>query len=135
MESDLSPFRGPVDDRHDVANVGGFEGDAGDAGFIDQGGGIQKSREFKAAADAEKFTNFRGEQVLSLKPGGIGGGGQFGDARLPQRRGGVGAQEVAERIEFQDASAGVSQGLGNHRDNGTSSSMINTETGKGLPNS
>ena len=36
-ERDLAPLGGAIDDEDDVANLGGFESGAGDAGFLDEG--------------------------------------------------------------------------------------------------
>ena len=59
-QGDLAPFGGAVNDEDDVANLGGFEGGAGDAGFLDERGDLDQAGEIEAAADAAEFADFGG---------------------------------------------------------------------------
>jgi hypothetical protein len=107
MEGDLAPFSGAVDDEDYVANLGGFEDGALNAGFRDELGGGEQAGKFEASADAAEFADFAGELVLGFDPVAIGGGSESGDAGLTQGRGSVSAQEVEEGIELEDASGTV----------------------------
>jgi hypothetical protein len=107
MEGDFAPFRGAIDDEDYVANLGGFEDGALNAGFRDELGGGEQAGKFEASADAAEFADFAGELVLGFDPVAIGGGSESGDAGLTQGRGSVSAQEVEEGIELEDASGTV----------------------------
>jgi hypothetical protein len=82
MEDDLAPLGGAIDDEDDVANLDGFEGGAGDAGFLDELGDVEESRKIEAAAYAAELADLGGELLLGLNPGVVGGWGESGNARL-----------------------------------------------------
>ena len=114
MQHDLAPLRRAVDDQDYVANLGGLEGGAGDARFLHQKIDIDQSGKIKASTNAAEFTNLAGQFLLALDPVVIGRRRKRGDALLSERRGGVSAQEFAQRFELEHARRTVEERTG-HR--------------------
>ena len=114
MQCDLAPFGGAIDDQDYVANLGGLQSDAGDAGFLDQRTDVDEAGEIEASTDAAEFADLGGECLLGLDPGAIGGGRERRRCGLAERRRGVSAQEFAQRIELQHARGSVEE-LQRHR--------------------
>ena len=83
---DLAPFGSAIDYQNDVADFIGFEGGAGDAGFVEHLGDMEKAGKFEASFDATEFANFGGEMLLIFDPGTVLGRRERGDAASAQRR-------------------------------------------------
>ena len=68
MLGDLAPFGGAVDYQDYVADLGGFQSDAGDAGLFDEVSDVDEAGKVEASSDAAEFTDFGGELLLGLDP-------------------------------------------------------------------
>ena len=115
MERDFAPLGGTVHHGNDVANFRRLERGTLDARFLDQACGIAQTAKFKPAAHAPELANLFRELLLALDPDAVGRGREGGDSRLPQRRGGVPAQHLAQRVELQHSGAVLGQRIGRQR--------------------
>ena len=57
-----------------VKDFEGLEGGAFDAGFFEEGGGVEEAREAEAAAAGEHGADLGGALLLLVDPGEVGGG-------------------------------------------------------------
>ena len=89
----------------------GLERGPFDAGFFEEGGGIEEAREAEAAATGEHGANLAGALLLLVDPGEIGGGFEAENPGSAQRGGGAGGDVVAQAGPFERGSTGFAQGI------------------------
>ena len=101
MQRDLAPFRRAIHHQDHVANLGGLQGSARDARFLDQQIDLDQAGKIKAPAHAPEFPNLARQLLLALNPVAIRRGSKRGNPLLPERRRGVSAQQLPQSIELQ----------------------------------
>ena len=84
-EGDLPPLGGAVDDEQDIANLGGLDGGAGDAGLVEQYGDVEQASKFEAATNAAVLADLSGALVLFADPIAIGSRCERGEAMRAER--------------------------------------------------
>ncbi len=71
---EVAPGGDALDDGEEVADLGGFECGAFDAGFVEQERGIEEAVELEASAAGEHGADLGGALLLLVDPGEVGGG-------------------------------------------------------------
>ncbi len=112
MGDGFAPFGGAVDEEDGVAEFDGFESGALNAGALDELGGIDETAEIEASADAEEGAHFGGELLLTVDPGGVGGGSERIDGLLAEFGLTASADDLAEALELKGNGAGVEEWSG-----------------------
>src|SRR5208282_2012174 len=112
LTHDFAPLCGPVGNKDNVADLAGFESGPGNAGFLDQLFDFGQAGEFKASADTTILADFGRELLLGFNPRAIERRQKFRDAALSQRRRGVAGEQLAQRLELEQARTGVGHGIG-----------------------
>ena len=128
LTHDFAPLGGAVGYQNNVADLAGLKSGSGNAGFLDQLSDFEQAGEFEASADAAILADFRGELVLGFNPCVVERRQKLGDAALAQWRRGVAGQQVAQRLELEQARAGVRYGMGHE---GHAVSWYNAGRGRG----
>ena len=98
---EVAPCGDAFDDGEEVADLGGFQGGAVDAGLIEEDGGVEEAVELEAAAAGEHGAQFGGALLLLVDPGEIGAGFECKDPCAAQRGDGAAGDVVAEAGPFQ----------------------------------
>jgi len=108
-EKEVAPGGYALDYGEEVADAGGFEGGAFDAGVVEQGGGVEEAAELEAAAALEEGAEFGGALLLAVDPGAVGGGFEGEDPGAAEGRCGAGGDVVAEAGPFERGGAGLAE--------------------------
>ena len=115
LTDDFAPLGSAVGNEDNVADLGGFEGGTGNAGFLDELVDFGQAHEFETSADAAILADFGGELLLVFDPRAIERRQEFRDAALAERGRGVAGEQVAQGLELEQARAGVGHGIGDER--------------------
>ena len=114
MQRDLPPFCRSIHYEDHVTNFRRLQGSSGDARFLDEQTNLDQPGKIKPPAHSPEFPNLAGQFLLALNPIAIRRRSQRGDPLLPERRGGVSAQQLPQNIELQHVRRTMNQFLG-HR--------------------
>ena len=106
---EVAPCGYALDDVEEVADLGGFESCAFDAGFVEREGGVEEAAEVEAAAGGEHGAEFCGALLLLGDPGEVGGRFEGEDPGSSQEGEGAVGDVVAEPEPFEGGGAGFGE--------------------------
>ena len=112
---EVAPCGDALDDSEEIADLGGFKSGAVDAGFVEEGGGVEEAVEVEAAAAGEHGAQLGGALLLLVDPGEVGAGFEREHPGAAERGGGATGDVVAEARPLQGGGAGFAQRRGDHR--------------------
>jgi len=99
----------------EIANLGGLESSAFDAGLLEKGDGVEKSMKLKTSASGEHSAQFGGALLLLIDPGKIGAGFERENPGAAKGREGAAGDVLAKARPLQGSSARFAQLGGDDR--------------------